>query len=301
MQRIAQTFCVAAAAVIAFAGTPMANTSFVKEEADWRAQRQESLTKPSGWLAVAGLFWVHDGTMAIGSDPQSDVVLPSSAPRRAGTLKMQSGAVTFAPAAGVNATVNGKPITKDALKPDSDPHPDTLQIGTLTLTVIKRMDRTGIRMRDPDAATRRTFTGCKWFPASEKWRVKAKWVAYPEPKKIKIINILGMSDDEPSPGYAEFTINGKTQRLYPVDEDGDLSFMFKDATSGDTTYAPGRFLDADKPKDGFIVLDFNQAYNPPCAFIAYATCPLPPKQNTLAVAIEAGEKKYANHPGAGGR
>ncbi len=95
---------------------------------------------------------------------------------------------------------------------------------------------------------------------------------------------------------------GKTVRLEPVDEDtGDLEFMFKDATSGDTTYAPGRFLDADKPKDGFIVLDFNQAYNPPCAYIAYATCPLPPKQNTLAVAIEAGEKKYGNHPGAGGR
>lgn len=299
MRRIVLTLCTvgAAAALLAAVGSP----AFLKEEADWRANRQESLTKPSGWLAVAGLFWLHDGTMAMGSDPQSDVVLPASAPRRAGTLKMQAGAVRFEPAAGVSATVNGKPLTKDALKPDSDPNPDALQIGTLKLTVIKRMDRTGIRMRDPDAVTRRNFTGCKWFPAAEKWRVKAKWVAYPEPKKIKIINILGMSDDEPSPGYAEFTIGGKTQRLYPVDEDGDLSFMFKDATSGDTTYAPGRFLDADKPKDGFIVLDFNQAYNPPCAYIAFATCPLPPKQNTLAVAIEAGEKKYGNHPGAGGR
>jgi len=168
--------------------------------------------------------------------------------------------------------------------------------------VIKRMDRTGIRMRDPNAATRRNFTGCKWFPALEKWRIRAKWVAYPTPKKIRITNILGMTDEEPGPGYAEFSVNGRTVRLEPVIEDpGELSFMFKDATSGKTTYAQGRFLDTGLPKDGYVTLDFNQAYNPPCAFIAFATCPLPPRQNTLTVPIEAGEKKYGQHPGAGGR
>jgi hypothetical protein len=188
------------------------------------------------------------------------------------------------------------------IRPDTDEHPDAVHVGSLLLTVIKRVDRTGIRMRDPNAATRRNFTGCKWFPASEQWRLRAKWVAYPTPKTIRITNILGMTDDEPSPGYAEFAVNGRTVRLEPVTDDtGELSFMFKDATSGNTTYAQGRFLDTDKPKDGYVTLDFNQAYNPPCAFIAFATCPLPPRQNTLTVAIEAGEKKYDNHPGAGGR
>jgi hypothetical protein len=110
-----------------------------------------------------------------------------------------------------------------------------------------------------------------------------------------------MTDEEPAPGYAEFTIDGKTLRLYPVEEGGDLSFMFKDATSGNTTYPPGRFLDTDPPKNGVIVLDFNQAYNPPCAFTAFATCPLPPKQNTLPIPVEAGEKKYAGHPGGNAR
>jgi uncharacterized protein (DUF1684 family) len=292
---------IAMAAMLLFAADS-STSSFAKQEADFRSHREASLTKPDGWLAVAGLFWLHDGTMTVGSDPQSDIVLPASAPRKAGIIKMQAGSVTFEAASGVQSLVDGKPAVKSVLKPDTDEHPDMLQIGSLSLTVIKRMEKTGIRMRDPNAATRRDFSGCKWFPAFEKWRINAKWVAYPTPRKIRIINILGMADDEPSPGYAEFTVNGKTQRLEPVaDDDGSLSFMFKDATSGNTTYAPGRFLDTDKPKGNVVVLDFNQAYNPPCAFIAYATCPLPPKQNTLAIAVEAGEKTYGRHPGGSER
>jgi len=278
------------AALLVSAAVPPAR-AFLKMENEWRAQREHNLTKPDGWLAVAGLFWLHDGVMSIGSDPQSDVVLPPGSPKRLGTLRLQRGVVSLEQAG--HTTV---------IRPDTDEHPDTVQVGSLLLTVIKRMDRTGIRMRDPNAATRRNFTGCKWFPASEKWRIRAKWVAYPTPKKIRITNILGMTDEEPSPGYAEFALNSRTVRLEPVTDDtGELSFMFKDTTSGNTTYAQGRFVDTDKPKDGYVTLDFNQAYNPPCAFIAFATCPLPPKQNTLTIAIEAGEKKYGNHPGAGGR
>ncbi|HVW09672.1 MAG TPA: DUF1684 domain-containing protein [Bryobacteraceae bacterium] len=288
------------AALLVSAAVPARD--FLKMENEWRAKRQNNLTKPDGWLAVAGLFWLHDGVMSIGSDPQSDVVLPAGAPRKLGTLRMQKGVVSLDALPGTGAMLNGKPLTRATLKPDTDDHPDTVQVGSLLLTVIKRMDRTGIRMRDPNAATRRNFTGCKWFPASEKWRIHAKWIPYPAPKNIRITNILGMTDEEPSPGYAEFTVDGKAVRLEPVaDDDGSLSFMFKDATAGSSTYAQGRFLDTDKPKDGFVTLDFNQAYNPPCAFIAFATCPLPPRQNTLTVAIEAGEKKYANHPGTGGR
>lgn len=282
-----------------------ASVPFAKLEADFRAHREDSLRKPDGWLSVAGLFWLHDGAMTLGSDPQSDVVLPAGAPRHAGTLRMKAGAVTFEPASGISATIDGKASPKTAspaLKPDTDDHPDVLQVGSISLTMIKRGEKTGVRLRDPSAATRRNFTGCKWFPVSQAWRVNAKWVAYSTPKKIRITNILGMTDEESSPGYAEFAIDGKTLRLEPVaDDDGSLSFMFKDATSGSTTYAPGRFLDTDKPKNGTVVLDFNQAYNPPCAFIAFATCPLPPKQNTLPIAVEAGEKKYGGHPGGSGR
>ncbi len=287
------------AALLAWAaGIPAApKKTLLQEETEFREQREASLKQPTGWLSVAGLFWLHDGAMALGSDPQSDIVLPASAPKRAGTLRMRAGVVTFEPWKGVAATVSGKPATGAALKPDTDEHPDVIQIGTLALTIIKRGDHTGVRLRDPDAATRREFTGCKWFPVSAAWRVKAKWVAYPEPKKIKITNILGMTSDEPSPGYAEFTMNGKTLRLEPVGDNTGFEFMFKDATSGSTTYAPGRFLDTDPPKDGIVVLDFNQAYNPPCAFTAFATCPLPPKQNALPVAVDAGEKNYGKHPG----
>ena len=270
-----------------------ASVPFAKLEADFRTEREASLTKPDGWLSVAGLFWLHDGAMTLGSDPQSDVVLPATAPRRAGVLRMQSGVVTLEPATGAGVQVNGKPAVKMALNPDTDPHPDVVMAGKIMLTIIKRGDRTGVRMRNPDAPTRQKFTGCKWFPALPAWRVNAKWVPYATPKKIKITNILGMTDDEPSPGYAEFTIHGKTLRLEPVaDDDGSLEFMFKDLTSGNTTYAPGRFLDTDKPQEGHVVLDFNQAYNPPCAFTAFATCPLPPKQNALPIAVEAGEMKY---------
>jgi uncharacterized protein (DUF1684 family) len=290
-------------ALWAAAGTPMTSPDFDKAETDWRAHREAKLTAPDGWLSVAGLSWLHAGIAKVGSDPQSDIVLPATAPRLAGSLQMAGGVVTLLPAKGAGVTINGKPAGKVTLKPDSDNHPDVVQVGHIGLTIIKRGNRTGVRIRDSDAVTRRDFTGLKWFPISQAWLVKARWVAYPTPKKIRIMNILGMTDEEPSPGYAEFTIGGKTLRLDPVDEDGDLSFMFKDATSGNTTYAPGRFLDADKPQNGVIVLDFNQSYNPPCAFTAYATCPLPPKQNTLPIAVEAGEKKYSDHaaPAGGSR
>jgi uncharacterized protein (DUF1684 family) len=248
----------------------------------WRADYEAGLKSPDGWLSVAGLFWLREGANKVGSDAQSDVVLPAGTPAHAGVLRLESGAVTFEPAAGA----------KVALKPDSA---DSVKLGDVVMTSIGRGGRTGARLRDPNAATRREFTGCRWFPVGESWHVKARWVAYPEPKKVAILNILGMTSEEPSPGYAEFTLLGRPIKLEPVVEDDQLFFMFKDATSGRSTYAAGRFLYADMPKDGTVDLDFNKAKNPPCAFTAYATCPLPPKQNTLPVAVEAGEKKYGPH------
>lgn len=261
--------------------TALAATSYDAEAAKWRGEYEASLKAPGGWLSVAGLFWLHEGANTVGSDPQSDVVLPAGGPAKAGVLRLTKNAVTFE-AGG----------TKRALKSDADGKPDPLKFGDVTLTIIQRDTKTGVRMKDPNAATRREFTGTKWYPAASAWRVKAKWVAYPQPKTIAITNILGMTDQEPSPGYAEFQVQGKTVRLEPVTEDGALFFMFKDATSGKTTYGAGRFLDAEMPKGDTVELDFNRATNPPCAFTAFATCPLPPKQNALPVGIEAGEKSY---------
>jgi len=269
-----------AAAMLLVAASP-----YVTETEKWRSEREAKLKEPGGWLSVAGLFWLHEGANMVGSDPQSDIVLPASAPKRAGVLRLHAGEAKYEPASGI-------PVI---LKPDDPGPPDVVNIGSVALTIIKRADRMGVRLRDPDAPTRAHFTGLKWFPIAESWRVEAKWVAYPQPKKIAITNILGMTDLEPSPGYAEFSIKGKTLRLEPVTEDNELFFMFRDQTSGKTTYGAGRFLYAPIPAGATVTLDFNRVENPPCAFTAFATCPLPPKQNWLPVAIEAGEKKYGTH------
>jgi uncharacterized protein (DUF1684 family) len=236
---------------------------------EWRANYEASLKAPDGWLSVAGLQWLKEGENTVDLHNQKPVA-----------LRLDHGKVTY---------------EKRQLKSDATDHPDVLKFGDISLTVIERGGKFGVRLRDPNAETRRDFTGCKWFPADLAWLIKAKWVAYPKPKSIAITNILGMTDQEPSPGYAEFTLQGKTMRLEPVLEDGELFFMFKDATSARTTYGAGRFLYAALPKGNEVELDFNKATNPPCAFTAFATCPLPPKQNILAVAIEAGEKSYGTH------
>jgi uncharacterized protein len=267
------------------AGTLLAATAepaYLDDTAKWRASYEASLKAPGGWLSVAGLYWLHEGDNVLGSDPQSDVVLPPGEPRQAGVLHFAGGKVTY---------------QNRQLKTDAAGHPDVVKFGDVSMTIIERGGKTGVRLRDPNAPTRREFTGCKWFPADPAWRIEAKWIAYPKPKKIAITNILGMTDQEDSPGYAEFTIKGKRLRLEPVTEDGALFFIFKDATSGKTTYGAGRFLDVEMPKPNSVTveLDFNRAYNPPCAFTSFATCPLPPRQNVLAATIEAGETRYGKH------
>jgi hypothetical protein len=255
----------------------MAALTWQQSVQQWRTDYEAGLKAPGGWLTVAGLFWLHEGANVVGSDPQSDVVLPAGTPKRAGVLTRHGGTVTF----------EGKPLKADSA--------DEVKFGDVSMTIIARADKVGARLRDPHAETVKNFTGCTWFPISESWHVKAKWVAYPQPRKIAITNILGMTTQEDAPGYAEFTLRNKPMRLEPVIDEGQLFFLFKDATSGKTTYGAGRFLYAAMPQDGVVDLDFNKAKNPPCAFTAFATCPLPPKQNTLAIAVEAGEKKYGHH------
>ena len=255
------------AAGVAFAATTGADT-----EQQWRAKYEASLKAPGGWLSVAGLSWLKDGA--------NTVDLPADASQKTIALRLNQGKVTY----------QGRTLKTDAVD-----HPDELRFGPVSATIIERGGRFGVRLRDPNAETRRDFTGCKWFPADEAWRIHARWAPYSKPKQIAITNILGMTDEEDSPGYAEFEVHGNTMRLEPVVDDGELFFIFKDATSAKTTYGAGRFLYADMPKGNTVELDFNRAHNPPCAFTAFATCPLPPRQNILKAAIEAGEKSYGGH------
>jgi uncharacterized protein (DUF1684 family) len=261
----------------------------------WRKAYEEKLRAPKGWLSVAGLFWLHEGTNRAGSDPQSDIVLPASAPKHAATFEFKAGAVRIVPALGVHILINDKPPTGQALEPDTAPHPDAITLGSLSMMVIKRGDRTGIRLRDPDSEARRTFSGLHWYAIDPKFRVRAKWHPYNPPKKIAITNVLGMTEEDTAPGYAEFELGGKTWKLEPTIEEDTLFFTFRDQTAGKETYPSGRFLNTGMPKNGEVIIDFNQAHNPPCAFTSFATCPLPPRQNTIHVAITAGEKKYGKH------
>jgi uncharacterized protein (DUF1684 family) len=184
--------------------------------------------------------------------------------------------------------LNGKPAAQTALHEDTD----VLAINRLKFYLIRRGDRAGIRLKDNDSPERKRFAGLTWYPVEPSWKLRAKFTAWDTPHTIAFTNTIGQKESEPSPGYVTFTRNGREYRLEPTLEDGTLFFVFRDRTSGKTTYGASRFLYTEPAKDGIVYLDFNQAENPPCAFTAYATCPLPPPQNRLDLAVEAGEQKY---------
>lgn len=255
-------------------GVLLAVSPYESDVLKWRQEREAALKAPDGWLSLAGLFWFHEGANRFGKDPSCDMPLPDG-PAQAGVFEFHSGKVTL----------NGREI-----KPNSS---EPIQVGRVSVSVIRRSDKIGIRVKDPESEARRDFHGLVSFPISEQYRIKAQWVA--EPRDISILNVLGQTSPSPSPGYAVFHLNGQELKLRPyIEEPGatQLFYVFRDQTAGKETYGAGRFFYSDMPKDGKVVLDFNKAYNPPCAFTAYATCPLPPPENRLAVRIEAGEKKY---------
>ncbi|HEY4710515.1 MAG TPA: DUF1684 domain-containing protein [Candidatus Acidoferrales bacterium] len=257
----------------------------------WRQAYEAELKSDSGWLTVSGLFWLHEGENTFGSGPLNDIVLPPSAPASAGSFRFHLGRTTVRLTPGVAATLNGKPAETAEMHPDSDT--DQLAIGDLALYVHSSGDRYTIRLRDKNSRLRKDFTGTRWFPVDESYRVTAQYVPYDKPKQIEIQNVMGDTLRETIPGYAAFSFHGQALRLdAELNGSGGLSVVFRDLTSGKETYAASRFLEADPPKDGRVVLDFNEAYNPPCAYNPYTTCPLPPPQNRLPVRIEAGEKIY---------
>jgi uncharacterized protein len=269
------------------------------EIAKYRAARVAELTAPDGWLAVRGLFWLHEGANTAGSDPASEIRLPARAPRKLGVFTLASGQVSFTAESGAAVTADGKPISTFTFGRGAE---SSIVTAGVTLAVIRRADKIGLRMRDPESPNRTGFKGLKYFPLNPAYRFKAAFTPYEKLKPVPVPNVLGQLVSMDSPGYVEFTIKGRSYRLEPVYETPrheDLFFIFKDLSSKTETYEAGRFLHAPLPKDGIVDLDFNRAYNPPCAFTEFATCPLPIKENQLNVRIPAGELRF--HPEKGDR
>ena len=287
---LALSLAVAACARLAAGGDDAAAYRASVEK--WRQDYEADLRSDHGWLTISGLFWLHEGENKFGSDPLNDVVLPeASSPPDAGSFDLHDCKVIAHIKPGVPVTMNGKPVETVELQHDLPT--DRLVIGGVTLWVHTSGGRLTIRVQDKNSALRREFTGLHWFPIDESYRVVARYVQYEKPKDVPIQNLAGDSLALPISGYVVFTLRGEEYRLEAEsDEKGELSFVFRDLTSGKETYAASRFLDTDAPKDGMVILDFNEAYNPPCAYNPNTTCPLPPPENRLRVRIEAGEKMY---------
>jgi uncharacterized protein (DUF1684 family) len=268
------------------------------EAAVWadRERRLEWLRRPEGWLTLVGLTWLHDGDNRVGAGSEADVVLPATdLPALAGTVVVRGGDASFVPALEAGVTHDGEPLAGAlALVDDLDGEPTRLALGTLRFHLIRRGDRLGIRVRDRAAPALAAFRGIEYFPIDASWRITARFERTPG-RTISVPDVTGEVLDEPSPGSVVFERDGHEQRLDALQDtdDGALFLVFGDATNGRETYGGGRFLYTDAPSaDGSVVADFNLAYNPPCVFSPFATCPLPWAQNRLAVRIEAGERAY---------
>lgn len=262
----------------------------------WRAKRSAGLLAEGGWLSVAGLFWLKEGPNRFGTAAFNEIVLPAGSVRdTAGTLQFHAGRVTVSLVDGVEARLGASPLRGSAeMKADTEGG-EMLSIAGLSLQIIKRSERYGVRLRDPNSSFRKSFSGLQWYPVSAEWKITARFTAYAPARPLRIASVIGSTETMMSPGYATLTVAGQEVKLDGVLEAPDstsLFFIFRDQTSGKETYGGGRFLYAELPRQGVVVLDFNKAYNPPCAFTAYATCPLPPQQNWLSVGILAGEKAY---------
>ena len=270
-----------------------AQTDYFQTIEKWRSEQEANLKKETGWLTVAGLFWLKEGINTVGGGEAFDVRLTDNFKQgKFGEIDFKGGVATLKVENGVEAQADGKSVSTIDLVSDEKGKPTEIRTGSQTFFLIKREERFGIRLRDSNSEARRDFKGRHWFPIDEKSKLTARLEAWPEPREIMIPNVLGGQFKMKSPGLLKFTVNGKECSLEPVTEDNELFIIFGDGSNRDETYKAGRFLYANMPVNGEVVLDFNKAYNPPCAFTPYATCPLPPPQNKLEVEIKAGEKRY---------
>jgi len=282
---------------------PAAPDSWQRDLLAWREKRAANLQTPEGWLSLISLEWLKEGDNTVGSAPDNKIQI-AKAPAHLGVVRLEKdGAMRLLQPAGgfpKDLLLDGHPAQEQPLLADDSEKSSKLSLGGLTIIVIHRDERYGLRVKDAQAPTRVGFHGLHWYPPNAAYRIHAKWIPYNPPKMIDIPTILGTVSKLPAPGIAEFTIDGQISRLEPVLEDPqstDLFFILRDTTSKTTTYGAGRFLYTELPDHGLsqpgeLWLDFNRLVNPPCAFTPYATCPLPPTQNRLNVAIPVGEERY---------
>jgi uncharacterized protein len=268
------------------------STDYQKQILAWQAHREAGLRSPTGWLALAGLFWLKPGKSTIGAGETSNLMLPKDAPSQLGEFEVIGQEVTFTSLDGDQIALNGKRFTGAiALKHDEDDDKcDKLSVGPIQFYVIDRDKRLAVRVKDANSEMLKNFKGTAFFPINPDFHFEAKFIE--APAKIPVPNVLGRTEIQESPGLVEFTYQGQTHRLRPIYEGKTLFFIFKDLTSKKETYQAGRMVNTPLPHNGKVVLDFNRAYNPPCIFTPYATCPLPLKENILPIRIEAGELRY---------
>jgi uncharacterized protein (DUF1684 family) len=270
----------------------------------WRADLAKQLQQPNGWLTLIGLEWLKLGDNTFGSAPGNNLVVRAPTAAYLGAVQLNDTSLQLLPPHGgypKGLLVDGQvPASPQLLGADDSEHPSKITTGTVTITVIHRGERYGLRIKDSKATARVQFHGLRWYPPNEAYRVQAKWIPYNPPHRVAVPTILGTEVMSDVPGVAEFTLDGKTFRLEPIkesSEDKELFFILRDTTSTTETYGAGRFLYTPLPDHGLtqpgeVTLDFNRAENPPCAYTPYATCPLPPPQNRLSIPIPAGQQRY---------
>ncbi len=261
-----------------------------------RRDREAELSKPTGWLTLVGLYFLSEGENPFGSGSDNVVVLPAGkAPERAGVFILNGGKVTVRVDDGVDIQIEGKPVTEMELVDDGGGkrEPTHMTHGSLRFFAVERGGQVAIRVTDSESDTRREFAGLNFFPVSTEWAVQAQFERLAETRSESIENSIGQNIEAPVAGVFHFEKDGEHRMLELTLEGTEHYVVFGDTTNGDSTYAGGRFLKiGDLPPDGSYLLNFNLAYNPPCVFTPYATCPRPTRQNRLPIAIEAGEKLY---------
>lgn len=286
--------------LVFLSGCPMSQdrTLFENELEAWRGQRYADLQRPDGYLSLAGLYWLEGGDHSFGSDSTNDLVFPDKAPPQLGTFIVESDSVTMRIVPEVDVKVDGRLVTSSRMQDDEGGSPSVAQYDSLSWYVIKRSRGLAIRLLDSESSTRQNFSGIDYFAPDPRWNIEGRFETLDPPQVIDMPSITGVAEKETVPGHLVFTVDGEEYRLEVTAEPGaDRYFVvFGDATSGQETYGGGRFLWVDAPDaDGNVTIDFNRAYNPPCVFSPYATCPMPAPGNRLSIRVEAGELTYGDH------
>ena len=275
----------------------MANEEYINSVLRWRQEVNNNLRRENGWLALAGLYWLRKGENIIGSGPDSDIRLPQRAPKRVGTFEFDGNNVTLNVEIDLPLEVNGVITQTALLDADQEDVPSFITFSDMRMVVVRRSKGVGIRLWDNTREQRHTFPAREWYPVKEEFRIPATYTRYEQMRIVKMPDILGAVQDEQIHGYVTFQVNGKSYELIASEEpDHRLFIQFMDLTNGRPTYPSGRYHYTDAYKEGQqFFIDFNKAYNLPCAFTEYATCTFPPPENHLNVAIEAGEI-YPGYP-----